>query len=441
MTSRHLAGLLVALITLAAGLRGQQAEPPRPNILILVADDLSWHDVRRVDTPNLDRLAAHGITFNSMYSDPVCTPTRISCLWGIYAFRAQIGTVTRPRGAAGLSDAQNPAIGFGRLSLARLLKGAGYTTMAAGKCHLANNILGARTQAMRRHGFDRNLASTQFTLSDSYSSWMRIDDGKASRSTEYNTTAIASTISEWWAETGGPKFCWGAFNAPHAPFHVPPASTLPPGFEVGTGDRARYEAMIMAMDHEIGNILKTVDLADTIVVVLADNGTPQPVTAQGVNPNRTKGTVFDAGVRVPFIAAGPGFARDESCNALVNTSDMYATFAEHLGLTIPEGEAVDSVSMLPYLLAPDAPAQRTWVYSEYWVPNGTGPKTMVRLMARNRTHKLMDVDPDGDGPRARIEALFRMEDETLIPLADYTDADRAALAELRDVLADKGPPR
>ncbi|MHC4846218.1 MAG: sulfatase-like hydrolase/transferase [Planctomycetota bacterium] len=407
--------------------------PPRPNILILVADDLSWLDLDLVPTPNIDRLAARGVSFESMYSNPVCSTTRITCLLGSYSYRENIGEVIRAKGAPGLTDEQNPPMGFGRLTLAEFLKSAGYATLAAGKSHLANEIGGLQTEAMRIHGFDHFRAGTQFTLSGGYSNWFRIDDGRPTRSRKYNTTEIARAITSWWGRTDGPKFCWGAFNAPHKPFHAPPPETLPPGFEVGNSDRAMYEAMIMAMDHEIGNILQTVDLADTIVVFMSDNGTPGPVSPPGVNPNQTKGTVFDAGVRVPFIIAGPGFAEGATRNALVNTTDMYATFAERVGVPIPEGEAVDSVSMLPYLLHADAPPQRDWVYSEYWV------KTLVRLMARNRTHKLIDADPDGAGPRQRTEVLFRMEEERQIPREEYTDEDRAALEELRAVLAGKGP--
>jgi len=430
-----------ALLALVAMANAQQDAPPRPNILILVADDLSWTDLELVATPNIDRLADQGVRFTSMYSDPVCSSTRITCLWGIYSYRENIGTVIRPQGAAGVTDEQNPAMGFERLSLAELLKGVGYATLAAGKCHLANDIGGPQTEAMRIHGFDHYLAGTQFTLSGGYMNWFRVDDGRPRRSKKYNTSIVANAISGWWAATDGPKFCWGAFNAPHKPFHVPPPSTLPPGFVVGNSDREMYEAMIMAMDHEIGNILETVDLADTIVVLMADNGTPGPVSPPGVNPNRTKGTVFDAGVRVPFILAGPGFAQGATRDALVNTTDMVATFAERLDVTIPDGEAVDSVSMLPYLLHADAPPQRDWVYSEYWAPNGPGPKTLVRLMARNRTHKLIDADPDGAGPRQRTQVLFRMEEERLIKPADFSDEDRAALEELQAVLVGKGPPR
>lgn len=435
-----------ALLALACTAPVQNAasasdDAPRPNILILVADDLSWADLELVPTPNIDRLAAAGVSFESMYANPVCSPTRITCLLGNYSYRENIGTVIRTRGSPGLTEAQNPAMGFDRLTLAELLKAHGYATLAAGKGHLANDIAGPQGEAMRIHGFDHVLAGTLFTLPMGYSNWFSVDDGRPTRSREYNTTEIANAINGWWTETDGPKFCWGAFNAPHSPFHAPPASTLPPGFEVGNSDRAMYEAMIMAMDHEIGNILETVDLADTIVVFMADNGTPGAVAPPGVNPAQTKGTVFDAGVRVPFILAGPGFAEGETRHALVNTTDMYATFAERLGVAIPDGEAVDSVSMLPYLLDADAPPQRDWVYSEYWVPNGPGPKTLVRLMARNRTHKLIDADPDGVGPRKRTQALFRMEAETLVQPADYTDADRAALAELQAVIDGKGPPR
>jgi arylsulfatase A-like enzyme len=154
-----------------------------------------------------------------------------------------------------------------------------------------------------------------------------------------------------------------------------------------------------------------------------------------------KGTVSDGGVRVPLIVAGPGVLQGAKSDALVNLTDFFRTLAHMLQLDVPAGAAQDSVSFLPQLTEAEAPGGREWVYSEFFEPNGPGPKRGIRLMTRNATHKLIWRDVDGAGPRAPQEFLLGMEQEVVLDPEQWSDADREAREALALVMSGLGPPR
>ncbi len=418
---------------------GDDATPP--DILLVVADDMSRDDLAVIDTPAIDRLAARGVSFGRAYSDPVCSPSRVCLLLGVYAYREGIGTVVRGKDAVKYPDEVNPPLGTDGLTLPELLHASGYATLAAGKNHLGNDVHGVSTEALRVLGFDHHLAGTVYTLEGGgYSDWRRVDDGRVSAETVYNTTAITDAVLDWWHATDGPRFAYVAYNAPHKPLHAPPAELLPPGLEVGQHPRARYEAMVMALDHEFGRLLDGVDLANTLVVFTADNGTPAAAAPPGVDRRLLKGSFEDGGVCVPLVVAGPGVAAGAS-GALVNLSDVYRTLADRAGARVPATAALDSVSFLPQLTDPSVPGARAWVYSEMFEPNGPGPKWGIKLMARTLTHKLVWMDNDGAGPVRPREYLIRTEPDRFVREEERTEEDLAALALLSSVLAERGPPR
>jgi arylsulfatase A-like enzyme len=125
--------------------------------------------------------------------------------------------------------------------------------------------------------------------------------------------------------------------------------------------------MIARLDQEIGRLLANLDaetLENTVVIFVGDNGTTGNSIDPPFHPDRAKFTVYEGGVRVPLIIAGPGVPRGRASSALVNTTDLYATIAELAGARVPSDRPVDSVSLLPYLEDPSTPSLREWVYAD-----------------------------------------------------------------------------
>jgi arylsulfatase A-like enzyme len=187
---------------------------------------------------------------------------------------------------------------------------------------------------------------------DDYWSWLRVDDGKASTCTEYNTSSIVCEFIEWWSGEESPRFAMVAFAAPHGPLHLPPEEALPPGWPRDPStNRDYYVAMVRSMDHAVQKILDWFVMDRTLVVFLGDNGTPPECLPSDGSWRRAKATTFESGINVPLIASAPGVPCPQTTNALVHAVDVLATFAEYVGYDL-SGEGLDSVSFLPVLEDP-----------------------------------------------------------------------------------------
>jgi arylsulfatase A-like enzyme len=138
-----------------------------------------------------------------------------------------------------------------------------------------------------------------------------------------------------------------------------------------------FDAAVEALDTEFGRLLNELGperLARTLVVFLGDNGTTRAAVTWPLDPNRAKGTVYEGGIRIPLIVAGPEVAQGRECAALVNVTDLFLTLADaarvHAGRVIPSGTPLDSYSLAPYLSDPDHPSIRTLAFAEHFAPNG-----------------------------------------------------------------------
>jgi arylsulfatase B len=210
----------------------------------------------------------------------------------------------------------------------------------------------------------------------SYFSWPKTVNGITTTSTTYATTdtvdealgVIARAKSE-----NRPYVLWVAFNAPHDPHHKPPnelhsRDALPEPFDPALR-RAYFEAMVEAMDTEIGRLLKAVDLARTTVIFLGDNGTSPEVTAKPYQSLKAKGTTYQGGVHVPLLVAGAGVVSPgRTASALVNTVDLFPTILRLAGIdpsaVVPDGTKTDGVSLMPYIGNRAHPNPRRWAYAE-----------------------------------------------------------------------------
>ena len=378
------------------------------NILILLADDLGVDQLACYregsdfpPTPNIDRLRSRGVLFRNVWVNPVCSPTRCTIQTGRYGFRTGVGKVANETQQAMLPS---------ETTLPEMLDagpgGGQYLHAAIGKWHLANSSVGgdlAPNIAGWSHfdGVEENLYGAY-----DYFHWRRITNGVAVDETGYITSAEVDWAIEWLRNAGPPWICYLAFNAPHNPFHAPPAhlhtQDLSGAGPPETDPRPYYKAMVEAMDTEIGRLLDFLEplLDDTIVIFLGDNGTPSAVVAPPFLSWQAKTTIYEGGINVPMIVSGPLVREPGSeCQALVNATDLFATVAEIAGVLGPElvPEPVDSVSILPYLNDPSRPSIREWVYSEFFGPSGPGPYAFYERTIRNDRYKYMFSTSLGEG--------------------------------------------
>ncbi|HNB82319.1 MAG TPA: sulfatase-like hydrolase/transferase, partial [Chitinophagaceae bacterium] len=346
----------------------------------IIADDLgtdylgcysTWTDTARM--PNLRALLSRGIRFTRVWSAPVCSPARAGILTGRYPFRTGVGAV--------ISSAASPQLDTSETSIAQLLKTYSvptYQTANTGKWHLHNQAP-AKWLYPNKMGYDFYSGNFNGQINNYYS-YQRIRNGVLDTVNQYATTQTVNDAVDWLdtISTTRPFFLWLAFNAPHSPFHVPPASLCDTtGLSGTTADISMYpekyfKAAIEAMDTECGRLfqyLNTRGLLDsTNIIFIGDNGNETQV-AQIPNPNKSKATLYDYGVHVPMILAGPAVVNPgRVSNALVNTPDLFATLAELGGLSnwkslIPGGVQVDSRSLLPIIQNTGA-SVRDWIFTE-----------------------------------------------------------------------------
>lgn len=355
----------------------------KPNIVLIIADDMGLdatpgYSVGTVkpNMPTLQNMMNSGIRFNNLWSYPVCTPTRGSILTGKYGFRTNVLKVDDDMSTSEVSiqsylDAQN----------------SGYNHAVIGKWHLSNNANHPTNMGINYYAGLLN-GGVQ-----SYTNWNFTENGATTTSTEYTTTKFTDLAINWIDQQSQPWFLWLAYNAPHTPFHLPPndlhyQGNLPSDqASIDANPLPYYMAMLEAMDTEMGRLIDSMseeDRENTVFIFIGDNGTPNQV-AQEYSSNRAKGSVYQGGVNVPMIIYGKDVTRVNTIeNALINTTDLFATISELAGNTTPEIN--DSLSFAD-LLSSSSTETRNYVYTE--IGNDTGGSNYT---IRNSTHKYIYFD-------------------------------------------------
>jgi arylsulfatase A-like enzyme len=242
-----------------------------------------------------------------------------------------------------------------------------------------------------------------------------------------------------------PWFCYLAFHAPHAPLHEPPAELhhvvvdAAPKDRIGNAgrDRQLFRAMVEALDTEIGRVLDGLGdaLDSTTVIVIGDNGTKASVASAPFDAQHAKGSVYEGGVLVPLIVAGPSVSRRGSVSdALVHAVDVFATVAELAGVALEAalpGVELDSQSLVPYLQDPARASRRDVLYTELFEPNGFGPRTSFARAIRDDRYKLI---ASSDGDELYDLSVDPYEQTDLLAPADVDPDTSAASARLRKQL-------
>jgi len=331
----------LVLAPTAHATQAQSAATHRPNIILIVADDLGFGDVgagstSRIKTPNLDRLAESGMTLTSFYSSAnVCTPSRTGILTGRYAIRAGLAwKVLGPNDTRGLSADE--------ITISSLMKGAGYTTAAVGKWHLGDQP----EYHPFRHGFDHFFGVE-------YSNDMRpfaLFDGEEEIEQPVDQSTLTARYTARAIEfikhnATRPFFLYLPHTFPHIPLYASDDFA-------GRSKAGLYGDVVEEIDWSTGEIIATLRklgiLENTLVIFTSDNG---PWFEGSTGPARgRKGGTFGGGFRVPFIASWPGQIPAESVSGEMGMNiDLLPTMAEAAGIDLPEDLELDGRSLLPIL--------------------------------------------------------------------------------------------
>jgi arylsulfatase A-like enzyme len=360
----------------------------QPNIIFILADDLGWADVgfngaAYYETPNLDRLAASGITFSNAYANAAnCAPTRASILSGQYTPRHGILTV----GASNRGDQKaqrlipvpnQSVLDTGTFSMAKMLKTADYHTAFIGKWHLGNHL----ESSPLAHGFDYTLAGWERGSPKSYFSPYQnpaLEDGPEG---EYLTDRLTSEAMKYIQSRNASKapfFLYLSYYAVHAPFEAKDsliAKYRSKNPAVEGRDNPIYAAMIETLDVNIGRLHQYLEeqglMDNTILVFWSDNGGSFRATVN--NPLKgAKGMPWEGGIRVPaFICSPTIFPKALSIDEPVISTDLYPTFAEWAGAFLPDDYPLDGVSLAPLLSRQQLEERALFWYAPVYLP-GSG---------------------------------------------------------------------
>ncbi|HEY3323571.1 MAG TPA: sulfatase-like hydrolase/transferase [Planctomycetota bacterium] len=338
----------------------ENALPPKPNIVIILSDDMGYADVgaygcKDIPTPNIDSLAKNGVRCTNGYvSGPYCSPTRAALMTGRYQQRYGCEYLTTWHG--------NPGLNLKETTVAQRLKEAGYVTGIVGKWHLGHT--------KGYHPLDRGFDEFYGFLGGGHHYLPLEKKGRVEEYTtpllrnreevderRYLTDAFGDEAVEFVRRhAAAPFFLYLAFNAVHVPLEVTEkyTSRFP---DIKDKRRRTYAAMTAAMDDAIGRVLEELRAknleSNTLVFFLNDNG--GPLEHNGVNGSRNtplrggKGETWEGGIRVPFIAQWKGvLPAGATYDKPVIQMDITATALEVAGLPLRPEWQLDGVNLLPF---------------------------------------------------------------------------------------------
>ena len=366
-----LCGLLLTVVCFGFATSGFAQ---RKNILLIIADDFgsdasSFYNstnngAKLAPTPNIASLASNGVVFANAYANPVCSPTRACIITGRYGFRTGVGDAIAAAGSPQLTAAEFT------LPEAMNASGLGYHLAQFGKWHLAmppNSPLNI--------GGWTNFAGVLGGAVTNFYNWSKTVNGTTTPgNTNYATTDLVNDATAWIQARGtNPWLAWVAFNSAHTPLHKPPTNLAPhyaslsgTTFDINNNPENYFNAMIEAMDTEIGRLLTAVDRTNTHIIFLGDNGTTGNTLQPPYPTGHGKGTLYEGGIKVPMIVAGPTVINPNRTNTtLVHAVDLFATMLELAGTsasaTVPANVKIDSRSFISALEGQTDTSRRVYV--------------------------------------------------------------------------------
>lgn len=389
------------------------AAAPRPNVVLILVDDMGWGDLScfgntAAATPHLDRLAAEGIRFSQFYvAAPICSPSRCALVTGQYPQRWKISSyldnreVNRRRGVADWLDVRAP-------SLARLLQSAGYTTGHFGKWHLGGQRDVGDAPLITEYGFDESLTNFEglgprlLGLGDAH-------DGKPPKRHALGSDLLGRGPIIWYdraqltagyvgaatafldqaAAAGKPCYVNLWPDDVHSPYYPPEARR-------GEGKRALYHGVLETMDEQLGalfeHVRKSPKLRDnTLILFCSDNG-HEPGAGSAGPLRGAKTTLYEGGVRSPLIVWAPGLmgpkvAGRHDAKSVFAAMDLVPSVLAIAGVPHPEDVDFDGEDLSATLLGKRADSRTAPIFwrrppdRKSWPAQGLGPQPDLAVRA------------------------------------------------------------
>ena len=345
-----------------------------PNVILIITDDQGYGDLgisgnSLIKTPVIDRFAKQSLRFNDFHVSPVCAPTRSSLMTG----RSSLRTGIRDTYNGGAIMAPN------EITIAEILKQAGYTTGLFGKWHLGDNF----PSRPMDQGFDESLmhlsggmgqvgdVTTYFQKDSSYFNPVLWKNGQKESFKGYCSDIFAANAIQFIEKNkSNPFFCYLSFNAPHTPLQVPEYydqmyKNVDPSIEFerknpmhlkmtekDKEDARKVYGMVSNIDDNIGKLLKKIaDLGieeNTIIIFMTDNGPQQLRYTAGMRDK--KGSVYNGGTRVPFFLKYPALSKESKVIETMSAHfDVLPTLSELCHVDLPKDRKIDGKSLVPLI--------------------------------------------------------------------------------------------
>jgi arylsulfatase A-like enzyme len=460
---RWAGALVMAMVWGTPAALAQRSADPRPNIVSILLDNIGqeWFGCYGSEencTPNIDRLAASGVRFANCYTTTVCGPARVQLLTGRYPFR----TGWYLHHDAGLYSGG----GFDwerEITIARVLRDAGYATGIAGKWQVNN--LYDQPDALQQHGFQESLAWPGSIDRDKVDTGFmaRFQDGIRNADADFLQEATRTIESRYWdpvmlrngrrevrkgkygpdeyqafaiefmqRHRDRPFFLYHSVvlahgsSAAHAIAMTPDNRERPPAT-----DKEAYAAMVRYADRQVGELVAALDqlgLRDnTLVFIAADNGTEASLSGRR-NGRMVKGGLYamnEAGANVALLANSPRLIPGGRVGGLVDFSDIFPTLCDVAKAPPPPGVVIDGRSFAGFLSGKDS-LPRSWIFGHYH-PDRVVRDTRFKLWSNGRLYDVAadpgetrplvaGEDPEADRARARLQAVLdSMPGDTPLP--------------------------
>ena len=403
----------LTLIMLSCLLLSAQQDKDKPNLIVIMTDDMGYADVgfngcKDIPTPNIDSIAYNGAHIvNGYVSFPVCGPSRAGFITGRYQDRFCF--TTNPT-----IDPTNDIAGLplDEKTIAEVLHKEGYKSAIVGKWHLGTH---PNFHPLKR-GFDyfygflsggHNYFMNQLTIENlenvkSKWAWYKTklrENHKTLEFEDYKTDYLTDELSEAGlrfinkqAENNQSFFLFLAYNAPHTPMHATEKylSRFP---DIEDKKRKTYAAMVSAVDDGVGNVLRTLKdngiEENTLIVFLSDNGGAHNNASQNTPLRGTKGSVYEGGLRVPFAMQWKGvIPANTSYEESVSSLDIMASIVDILDIKTNPKKPLDGVNIIPYLTGKKKGAQHEYLFWRKWEQNA--------MAAINADYKLLKVKKNAE---------------------------------------------